>query len=70
MAESRVLRVPDMTCGHCELSVQEALNELVGVEGANADHTKGEVELTYDASKVTDEELREAIEEAGYTLQG
>ena len=59
-----------MTCGHCELSVQEALNELVGVEGANADHTKGEVELTYDASKVSDEELREAIEEAGYTLQG
>ena len=70
MAESRVLRVPDMTCGHCELSVQEALNELDGVEGANADHTKGEVELTYDASKVSDEEFREAIEEAGYTLQG
>ena len=70
MAESRVLRVPDMTCGHCELSVQEALNELDGVEGANADHTKGEVELTYDASKVSDEELREATEEAGYTLQG
>ena len=70
MAEGRVLRVPDMTCGHCELSVQEALNELVGVEGANADHTKGEVELAYDASKVTDEKLREAIKEAGYALQG
>ena len=69
MAETRVLRVPDMSCGHCELSVQEALDELDGVEGANADHTKGEVELTYDASRVTDEVLREAIEEAGYTLQ-
>ncbi len=69
MAESRVLRVPDMSCGHCELSVQEALDELDGVEGANADHTKGEVELTYDASRVSDEELRETIEEAGYTLQ-
>ena len=69
MTESRVLRVPDMGCGHCELSVQEALDELDGVERANADHTKGEVELTYDTSKVTDEDLREAIEEAGYTLR-
>ncbi|CAA9485850.1 MAG: hypothetical protein AVDCRST_MAG05-1573 [uncultured Rubrobacteraceae bacterium] len=69
MTESRVLRVPDMSCGHCELSVQEALGELDGVERASADHTKGEVELTYDAGRVTEEELREAIEEAGYTLQ-
>ena len=69
MTESRVLRVPDMSCGHCESSVQEALGELDGVERANADHTKGEVELTYDASKVTEEDLREAIDEAGYTLQ-
>lgn len=69
MTESRVLRVPDMSCGHCELSVQEALDELDGVEKAKADHTKGEVELTYDAGRVTDEELQEAVEEAGYTLQ-
>jgi copper chaperone len=70
MTESRVLRVPDMSCGHCELSVQEALDELDGVEKASADHTKGEVELTYDAERVPEEKLREAIEEAGYTLQG
>ncbi len=69
MAESRVLRVPDMSCGHCELSVQEALDELDGVESAEADHTKGEVELTYDPDRVTERELRGAIEEAGYTLQ-
>jgi cation transport ATPase len=48
---------------------QEALDELDVVERANADHTKGEVELTYDADRVTEEDLREAIEEAGYTLQ-
>ena len=69
MAESRVLRVPDMSCGHCELSVQEALDELAGVGRSNTDHTKGEVEQTYDASRVTDEELQRAINEAGYTLQ-
>ncbi len=70
MTMSRVLRVPDMSCGHCELSVQEVLDGLDGVERANADHTKGEVELTYGASRGTEGELRGAIEEAGYTLQG
>ena len=69
MTESRVLRVPDTSCGHCESSVQEALDELDGVEKAKADHTTGEVELTYDASRVPEEKLREAIDEAGYTLQ-
>lgn len=69
MARNRVLRVPDMSCGHCEMSVQEALDELGGVERSKADHAKGEVELTYDENRVTDEDLREAIEEAGYTLQ-
>ncbi len=58
-----------MTCGHCEMSVQEALEELEGVERSKADHATGEVELTYDESRVTNEDLREAIEEAGYTLQ-
>ena len=69
MTESSGLRVPDMSCGHCELSVQEALDELDGVERASADHTKGEVELTYDAGRGTEEDLREAIGDAGYTLQ-
>ncbi len=67
---TRVLRVPDMSCRHCEMSVQEALDELDGVERSKADHTTGRVELVYDANGVTDEKLREAVEEAGYTLQG
>ena len=69
MTTTRMLRVPDMSCGHCEMSVQEALDELDGVERSKADHTTGRVELAYDEDKVTDESFREAIEEAGYTLQ-
>jgi copper chaperone len=69
MTEIRVLRVSDMSCGHCEMSVQEALDGLDGVERSKADHTTGRVELSYDASKVSDEKLREVIEEAGYTLR-
>ena len=69
MTEMRVLRVAGMSCGHCELSVQEALDELDGVERSKADHKTGRVELAYDEDRVTGEKLHEAIQEAGYTLQ-
>ncbi len=66
---TRTLRVPDMSCGHCEMSVQEALEELDGVTWSKADHATGRVEVTYDEAKVTAGRFQEAIEEAGYTLQ-
>jgi copper chaperone len=69
MAKTTVLKVPDMTCGHCELSVQEALDELDGVERAKADHATGDVEVDYDEDKVSVEQMGEAIEEVGYTLR-
>ena len=69
MAKTTVLKVPDMTCGHCELSVQEALDELDGVERAKADHMTGDVEVAYDEGMVSVEQMGEAIEEVGYTLQ-
>ena len=69
MAKTTVLKVPDMTCGHCELSVQEALDELDGVERAKADHATGDVEVDYDEEKVSVEHMGEAIEEVGYTLR-
>jgi copper chaperone len=69
MVKTTVLKVPDMTCGHCELSVQEALDELDGVERAKADHATCDVEVAYDEGKVSVEQMEEAIEEVGYTFQ-
>ena len=62
------LRVPDMHCGHCKAAVEGELNKLSGVQRANADVEKGTVEVSYDEGTVTTEDLKEAIEEAGYTV--
>ena len=62
------LRVPDMHCGHCKAAVEGELNKLSGVEAASADIEKGTVAVSYDEAKVTTEDLRGAIEEAGYTV--
>jgi copper chaperone len=62
------LAVPDMSCGHCKAAVEGELNRLSGVEGSNADVEKGTVAVRYDESRVSTEQLVEAIEGAGYTV--
>ena len=64
----KTLRVPDMHCGHCKAAVEGELNKLSGVKKANADVEKGTVEVSYDDGAVSAEDLKDAIEEAGYTV--
>ncbi len=64
----KTFNVPDMSCGHCKAAVEGELNKLSGVESSLADVEKGTVEVTYDESRVSNEQLVKAIEEAGYTV--
>ena len=57
--------VEGMTCGHCELSVREEVEEMAGVESAQADRTTGRLTVQGD---VEDAAVREAVEAAGYKL--
>jgi copper chaperone len=68
MMTEKTLRVPDMHCGHCKAAVEGELNRLSGVQRASADLVKGTVEVSYDEVTVSTEDLKEAIEEAGYTV--
>ena len=64
----QTLRVPDMSCGHCKAAVEGELSKLSGVQRANAYVERGTVEVSYDESRVSTEDLKGAIEEAGYTV--
>jgi len=68
MMTVRTLRVPDMHCSHCKAAVEGELSKLSGVQIANADLEKGTVKVSYDDGTVSTENLKEAIEEAGYTV--
>jgi copper chaperone len=61
-------RVEGMSCGHCKAAVEDGLNELPGVERANADVARGSVEVSYEEGTVSTKDLKGAIEEAGYTV--
>ena len=65
MSTEKIYTVNGMTCGHCELSVREEIEELVGVESAQADRATGRLTVRGD---VDDAAVREAVKAAGYEV--
>jgi copper chaperone CopZ len=59
--------VAGMTCGHCVMSVTEELTAVQGVTDVHVDLASGQVRVTSEQPLST-EQVREAVEEAGYSL--
>ncbi|GAB6137974.1 cation transporter [Halanaerobaculum tunisiense] len=57
--------VAGMSCGHCKNSVEGALNDLTEVESAEVDLYTAAVTVEFDESKVQENALKAAIEDAG-----
>jgi copper chaperone len=66
MSTEKTYTVVGMTCGHCEMSVREEVEELAGVESAQADHSSGRLIVRGEA--VDDDAVRGAVEAAGYKV--
>ena len=64
MSEQIEYLVPDMSCGHCEKTVIEAISPVAGVESVRVDlETKL---VTVEGEGLDDTALRAAIVQAGY----
>jgi copper chaperone CopZ len=61
------LEIDGMSCSHCVASVTQALRELPGVEVKNVGI--GTAQVTYEAAKVSPEDIVLAVEDAGYMAQ-
>ena len=67
MSTTQKYLVRGMTCGHCASSVTAEVRSIPGVAEVAVDVSAGLVSVTGDQS-VTAEQVREAVEEAGYEL--
>ena len=65
----RTLKVEGLMCGNCDRHVKEALEKVGGIAEATADHEKGEVVIKC-SKPVSDDKIREAVEQAGYKFVG
>lgn len=59
--------VRGMTCTSCAASVTEEVEAIPGVSSVAVDLTTGRVEVTASAP-VSEDQVRDAVEEAGYQL--
>jgi len=59
--------VVGMTCGHCVSSVTEEVTEIAGVSNVDVDLASGNVAVTA-TEPISDDAIRAAVEEAGYSL--
>ena len=65
--ESVRIQVEGMTCGHCVHAVQSAIEELEGVSHAEVSLEGKSAVITYDPDWIGTDEIRDIIEEEGYS---
>ncbi|MCI0156524.1 heavy-metal-associated domain-containing protein [Leifsonia shinshuensis] len=58
--------VTGMTCGHCEMSVREEVEQIAGVENIDVSAATGKLVVT-SATDLDDTQVFAAVEEAGYS---
>lgn len=72
MSTTSTYTVAGMTCSHCVAAVTEELSALAGVSGVDVDLVEGgesRVSVTSESSLSVDD-VRSAVDEAGYQLTG
>lgn len=62
------LNVPDISCNHCKMSIEGAVNELDGIEQAQVDIPARTVDVAYDDATVDRAAIVGAIEAIGYEV--
>jgi copper chaperone len=67
-SESKTLNVKGMSCQHCVHAVKDAVGALKGVTGVDVDLTGGKVSVAYSAEEVKLDQIKKAIEDAGYQV--
>ncbi|MDR3610056.1 MAG: cation transporter [Ignavibacteriaceae bacterium] len=64
--KTQEFRIDGMSCGHCVMAVRKELTKLENVKVDDVQIGKAKVE--YDESKISEDRIINAIEEAGYKV--
>lgn len=66
--QKTTIKIDGMTCTGCVNSVKKVLENIPGVDFADVSLEQAQVTIQYDAEKTNDNQLKEAIEDAGFDV--
>lgn len=66
--ESTTLVAPDISCEHCQHTIEGALSQTEGVSSVKVDIPTKTVHVDYDPQKLTLEKIEEVLDDVGYTV--
>jgi copper chaperone len=67
---TETLSVPDISCDHCQRTIETALGALPGVRATDVDVAARTVQVSYDESAVAPATIRTTLSEEGYEVAG
>ena len=62
------LNIEGMHCTGCSTRLEKVLNNVDGVESAKVSLEEKKADIKYDETQVNENELKEAIEDAGFKV--
>lgn len=62
---SKTFKVPNISCGHCVMTIQREVSELAGVKAVSADEETKMVTVEWE-EPATWEQIRSLLEEINY----
>jgi copper chaperone CopZ len=65
---TNVLNVPDISCGHCQVTISGALSSIPGIDSVNVDIPTRTVTVQYDPAVVGLDQLKEVLVEEDYPV--
>lgn len=66
--QKKTLPISGMHCASCVSAVEKSLTKLEGVKEASVNLATESATVSYNGDKVSDDDLRQAVEDAGYSL--
>ena len=64
--ESKTVTIPNISCGHCKMRVEKAMNGVEGVSSAEVTVDTKALTVAWDESKTSWNDLQGSLEKIGY----
>lgn len=64
--ESITLTAPDISCEHCQATIEREIGGMGGVQSVSVDVPSRRVRISFDPSRVSETEIVARLDEEGY----